>query len=215
MKRLQLGKGRAVWLNYKAWALTSDQEFSYRGLAEYDYRMLWVGRAVLWAASREGDVSVTSVLGENAAINRSEPVRLPPISLDQQGRQPYPGQGRPGAAPRLRRMEEGPWRRRRDARRPASRPAVPLNLPRLRAGDYFLDAVVRSARGVEACGRRVVRGHQRLRRRSGRDRPALRRARRDHHRQRPLRGTRRRTASSALQFRDSYDRVLAQQTCRP
>ena len=73
----RLGKGRGVWLNYGAHALTPFHEFSWRGVAEYDYWMLLVGRAALWAASREGDISIDSVLGDEGAVVERETSPFP------------------------------------------------------------------------------------------------------------------------------------------
>jgi len=54
----RLADGRGVWLNYSTPSLVVNEQYSVRGAAEYDYRMLLVGRAALWAASRDGDVAV-------------------------------------------------------------------------------------------------------------------------------------------------------------
>ena len=57
----RLRGGRAAWLRYPAFALTPSGDFSWRGLTDYEYRMLLVGRAALWAAGREGAVAITAI----------------------------------------------------------------------------------------------------------------------------------------------------------
>jgi hypothetical protein len=146
LRAYRLGAGRGVWLDYPAYALTPRGEFSYKALAEYDYRLLWVVRCLLWAASREGAVSVCfrpRVQGGPVPqrpswvieLGRSEavPARL---HVDVTVR-------RRGDGWVLALDEESVWVY-------TDRPgALPVNLPPLRAGAYVLDAVVRSRRGVE------------------------------------------------------------------
>lgn len=165
----RLGKGRGVWLNYPAWALTPYREFSWRGLAEYDYRMLWVGRAVLWAAGREGEVSVMIHFPEGEAGPKSPTSGTPPprltshvsritnpsptaeITLLSQAAQPLPVR----VVLELRRASDG-WKQSLGRATATLTPGQPtrmsIKLPRLRADSYFVDAVVVSSRGVEAFG---------------------------------------------------------------
>ena len=55
-----LGKGRGVHVTYPASAIGPRLSFSFRALTEYDYWMLVLGRAVLWASGRRPEVSVGS-----------------------------------------------------------------------------------------------------------------------------------------------------------
>ncbi len=148
----RLADGRGVWLNYSTRALVPNRQYSVRAAAEYDYRMLLVGRAALWATSRDGDVAVDDVFGD-------EPLVISRLDADASGEI---GISNPSAEPvtatvelELRRAADGvasdlgelpvtlvPGQ--------ATRLSVPI--PRLRAGDYLVDAVVRSERGVEAFG---------------------------------------------------------------
>ena len=53
-----LGKGRGVFVNYYTLALSAHDSFSREGLREYDYQMMRLGRALHWAAQREGRVAI-------------------------------------------------------------------------------------------------------------------------------------------------------------
>jgi len=147
----RLKAGRGVWLKYDAHAITPRHEFSFRALAEYDYWTLLVGRAMLWAASREGEVSVTSVLGgqplrlDRAAAGAGE------VSLSSEAAGPLDTT----VTLELRRACDGVKRSLGAAKAtltPGQPARVPVSVPRLRAGDYFVDAVAKSKRGVEAFG---------------------------------------------------------------
>jgi hypothetical protein len=148
----RLGKGRGVWLNYGASALVPAPEFGWRGLTDLDYWMLLVGRAALWAASREGEVSVTSVLGDKPlAVKQADAKTAAEVAVSSNAAKPIQAT----VALDLRRASDGlktklPERKATLTAGQASR--LPVELPRLRAGDYFLDVVVKSKRGVEACG---------------------------------------------------------------
>lgn len=147
----QLRAGRAAWLRYPAFALTQGETFSWRGLADYEYRMLLVGRAALWAAGREGSVAITAI-GEVGPITvRRGDAGAAAITLATTGDQ---------AATVTLSLA---------LRRPIDRATVMLPeqtvtvaadrgatvfvpLPTLRAGEYYLDVIARSGRGVEAAG---------------------------------------------------------------
>ena len=61
-KTYKLGRGKGVWINYRAYALTRDLEYSRNRFFEYDYQMMQVGRAIQWAAGKTPrvELSVTS-----------------------------------------------------------------------------------------------------------------------------------------------------------
>jgi len=151
MKAYRLGQGRGVWLNYETQSLTPRHEFSYAALADYDYWMLWVGRAALWAAGREGDLALTFFGGQPLEIEQTQTKPQGEILLTNRGDEPAAVK----ISFELRRAGDG-QKTSLDEKAltvPAGR-AVPVTvtLPRLRAGEYFLDAVVRSERGVEVSG---------------------------------------------------------------
>lgn len=143
----RLGAGRGVRLGYESWALTPRAEFSYAALAEYDYRMLWVARCVLWAAGREGTVSVAF-----RARAEGGPVPPPPSWVVEIGRTAT-APARLHADINVRRRSDG-WVLALDEESVSVDPdrpgALPVTMPRLRAGAYVIDAIVRSRRGVEA-----------------------------------------------------------------
>ena len=147
----RMGKGRGVWLNYGAPSLTPYHEFSFQRLAQYDYWMLLVGRAALWAASRDGVISM--------AIAGTQPVRLRRSDAGPSGEVVLLVKASRPLAVRLemelRRACDG-WKKGLDAAEATLVPGQPARfsvaIPRLRAGEYFLDAVVRSQRGVESFG---------------------------------------------------------------
>jgi hypothetical protein len=149
----QLGKGRGVWLNYGAHALTPSHPFTWRGLTEYDYWMLLVGRAALWAASREGTVSVASVLApEGARASRGEETAGEVVLNAERPMEAT-------VALDLRRADDGLVINlgETEVALTTDEPArIPVPLPRVRTGDYFVDAVVRSGQGVEAFGAGLV-----------------------------------------------------------
>ena len=148
----RLREGRAAWLNYNAWTLVPTAPFSWRGLNEYDYRMMVVGRAVLWAARRDGDVSVVSALGaKEGPVTRTQAGLEDAVTLANRGTKPVQAK----VALEVRRASDG-WRQDLGqstvAVQPGQEAKVSYRLPRLRADDYFVDAVVTSSRGVEAFG---------------------------------------------------------------
>ncbi|MGO8752658.1 MAG: beta-galactosidase trimerization domain-containing protein [Thermoguttaceae bacterium] len=147
----RMGRGRGVWLNYNTPSLTPYQEFSWRGLAEYDYRMLLIGRAAIWAAAREGEVSMTTTGSQPLRSSRSQAGGSWEVVLLSKAFQPLKVQ----VALELRRACDG-WTKGLGTPETILTPGqpvrVPVPLPHLRAGDYFIDALVRSQRGIEACG---------------------------------------------------------------
>jgi hypothetical protein len=206
----RMGKGRGVWLNYGAHALTPYYEFTWRRLAEYDYRMLAVVRAVLWAASREGPISI-AVAGKPAGrVARGQPGPGVTFTLLSKAAEPLPVQVLIG----LRRAGDGQVSNQGTvaATLEPGRPSpVPIRLPRLRAGDYFVDAVVRGARGVEAFGACAVTVHGDF----GVERVQLNRDFAERGEtvggSAVLRGTPPPGSVLRIRWRDSYNRVLRQQ----
>jgi len=148
----RLGEGRGAWLKYSTQSLTPRPTFSWRALHEYDYRMLLVGRAALWAASREGSVSVDGVFGdEPLTLSRSGVRNAGEIAISSQLQRPVEAR----VELELRRACDGLKTSLGEVPvtlAPGEATRLPVALPRVRAGDYFVDAVVRSKRGVEAFG---------------------------------------------------------------
>lgn len=150
----RLRDGRAAWLRYPAFALTPNIEFSWRGLIDYDYRMLWVGRAALWAAGRNSGVRMAGVGGDEPAELGREGGQIAvelagsggatiPVTVDLTLRRP-----RDGAVVKLPEARaEVP---------PEGTVSLPVTIPKLRADEYYLDAVVRGKDGVVACGAGIV-----------------------------------------------------------
>jgi beta-galactosidase len=146
-----LGKGRGVWLNYSTGAMAPRYDFSYRARSEYDYWMLWVGRSALWAVGREPEVQV-ALPASPGQLRLPRTAAPAPVEVELTSRA---AQALPVTMDvELRRVGD-------DFTRKLSVPGATLaagqahklsvSLPKLRAGDYFLDLVVRSRRGVEAC----------------------------------------------------------------
>ncbi|MCX7598138.1 MAG: beta-galactosidase [Armatimonadetes bacterium] len=151
VKAYRLGQGRGVWLNYNTQSLTPWREFSYAALADYDYWMLWIGRAALWAAGREGDLGLTFFGGQPLEVSQAQSGQRAEVSLSNRGN----AAAAVKVAFELQRAGDGQKTSLGEAAVtvPAGQSAtVPVVLPRLRAGEYFLDAVVRSGRGVEVSG---------------------------------------------------------------
>lgn len=145
-----LGKGRGVWLKYGAFALTPNKPFTWRGLIDYDYRMLLLGRAAVWAAGKASPITITSVLGpEPLTAPRADAVRGE-ITLSTSG-----AETSVTADLSIRRPIDGATVELGEVAtnvKPGAPTAIAVDLPTLRAGEYYLDAVVKSARGVEAFG---------------------------------------------------------------
>ena len=146
MRAYRLGKGRGVWMRYSAWALTPRQQFSWAGLALYDYRMLWVGRAVLWAAGKttRSTVSFESTPGAHGVpelVLTVSSAATAPLALN--------------GAIELRRIADG-WTEQLGAYRATVHQGQPYRhqvvLPTLRAGRYMVDTIAQSADGVEVSG---------------------------------------------------------------
>jgi Beta-galactosidase trimerisation domain/Beta-galactosidase len=210
----RLGKGRGVWLNYAAHALTPFRPFSRPGVAEYDYWMLLIGRAALWAASREGEVSVASVLGNQAAKVSRGAASPGEVVLKSSAAQPLEAK----VGLELCRVEDGertPLAETSVTLPPGQDARVAVRLPRLRAGGYFVDAVVRSARGTEAFGAGAVTvesdfgvAEVRL------DRTFIEQGETIYGTV-LLRGAPPADGLVRVRLRDSYDRVLNQQDAKP
>jgi len=151
-----LGKGRGVALRYSAFALAPYLKFSYPALSEYDYWMMLVGRAVLWAAGREPTVQVQ--------VNGGKPLTTTIAGLAKAEVQVTV------SAAKKERLRIHAELCRHDGQRTLLAPpssvvpepgkpatfAVPLP-PGLRADRYYLDVVLRSGEGVEAFGAGAVR----------------------------------------------------------
>jgi hypothetical protein len=146
----RLGKGRGVWLNYATQALVPTQAYSRRALAEFDYRMLVVGRAALWAAGRTCPLQVT--------FNTPNPRPWRPGKLAPAAQLTVTNTA--GTAldcvldAELCRLDDG-RRTKLGLFRTRLAPGAPqdlsLPLPSLRAGDYILDVVARDASGTVGC----------------------------------------------------------------
>jgi len=206
----RMGKGRGVWLKYDARALAPYRDFTWRGLAEYDYLVLAIGRAALWTASRDGDVSVAAPGNQPVQVNRSGPQGSQEFTLSSRASQPLKVQ----VALELRRAADG-WKQGLGTPEVTVAPGQPARvavaLPRLRAGNYFIDAVVRSQRGVEAFGAAAlaIQGD------FGVDKvevsPDFVERGESVAGKAVLRGAPPAGAVLRIRFRDSYDRVLRQQ----
>ncbi len=147
----RLRDGRAAWLKYPAFALTPNTEFSWRGLVDYDYWMLRIGRALWWVAGKTGPLEATVLDGQPAHVQvgdtaAREVARLTnggpqdlPVTVDLTIRRPLDGATvkLPEVAVTLKAGQPTP---------------VSCALPRLRADEYYLDLIVKSRRGVETCG---------------------------------------------------------------
>ena len=150
----KLGQGRGVWLNYQPQALTPFRPFTWRNLAEYDYRMLPIGRAALWAAGKESAATVTTIISDEAVLLGRENKNLP-------GDVVIAGTKAMSATVllNLRRADDGfdtDLGKQAIELKGNDTAVVPLILPRLRAGDYYLSAIVKSKRGVEASGAKLL-----------------------------------------------------------
>ncbi len=147
----RMKQGRGVWLRYNANTLTPSHPFTWRGLAEYDYWMLLVGRAALWAAARDSEITVAGVMGGKPALLNQTAAARAEITLGSKAVKPT----RATAALELRRADDGVTTSLGETTTmvaPGKGTVVAANLPRLRAGDYFVDAIVRTDRGVEGFG---------------------------------------------------------------
>lgn len=148
----RLRGGRAAWLRYPAFALTPSGDFSWRGLTDYEYRMLLVGRAALWAAGREGAVAITAI-GDVGPITVRREDQAPTARVTLATTDDRPANVT--LAPALRRPIDGatfPLPEQTVAVAADRGATVAVPLPTLRAGEYYLDVIARSDRGVEACG---------------------------------------------------------------
>lgn len=147
----RLGLGRGVWLNYGTTSLTPVAEPSWEQLAAYDYWQMLVGRAALWAAGREGEVAVPTVMAGTPATRAGAAPGMAELVLSSSSRE---SRG-VSVALELRRASDG-------CRTPLGTVSVVLParretkvqvpLPRLAAGRYYVDAVVRDRRGGLAFG---------------------------------------------------------------
>ena len=150
----RLGKGRGLWVNYPGGphALTPKMTFSFPALTEYEYWQLFIGRAILWAAGREGEVLLTEILGEGLTFDRSQlPSDWLPVRVQNLGPQAL----RLQLHFTLRRAHDG-WTKRLPPAEVTVQPGQTrtpgLRLPVLRTGQYYLDVLACSERGVEAFG---------------------------------------------------------------
>ena len=149
-----LGKGRGVRLRYRAHTLTPYLSFRFRALTEYDYWMMFFGRALLWAASQEPRVAV-----QVCSTTQQVPYSVLPggriaCRLKNEGDEPQD-------------LQISIALRRGDGHRytfpprivslaPGSSMSIPVRLPRVRADNYFVDIQAYSDRGTEAFGAGAV-----------------------------------------------------------
>lgn len=149
----KLGRGRAVWLNYPAWALTRNYSYSPEGFNEYDYQLMQVGKAILWAAKREPRVTVSA-----ATVKRADGVVEPlftiashvknlRVTCEVEWRRISDNQ----------RFKAAPWRGTLNVKPQTHRFAFPLankgdGFPATLAGKYIADIKIKSAAGDEAFG---------------------------------------------------------------
>ena len=111
--------------------------------------MLLVGRAALWAAGLEGDVQFGAILGNKQAHMPLLGGKAGDVIID-------PSANVEGTLSlQLVRAEDGLVVKLGESPAHLAKGApttMPVSVPRLRAGDYYLNALIRSQRGVEACG---------------------------------------------------------------
>ncbi|MBI2298846.1 MAG: beta-galactosidase trimerization domain-containing protein [Armatimonadetes bacterium] len=147
----KLRDGRAAWLRYAPWGLTPSREFSWRGLTDYDYWMLLVGRTALWAAGKQSRVQLTSVLGNQPLEVKRDAKAAAEVVLSSAEREPVPVT----VSLALRRAADGlrtPLPEQTAAPAIGKPATLTVPLPKLRADEYYLDVVARSKAGAEACG---------------------------------------------------------------
>lgn len=150
----KLGKGRGVWIKSGAFALTPGTGFTYRGLTEYEYWMLAIGKAALWATGKEGPVAVKTILSDGDVRIGREDKSLPgDVVLTSTQAMPVTVQTT------LRRADDGltyDLAKLNVALKANEVAPLPVILPRLRAGDYYLDVIVKSKRGVETAAAKLI-----------------------------------------------------------
>ena len=209
----KLREGRAVWLNYPAHALSPSRPFTWRNLAEYDYRMLPIGRAALWAAGKDGAVAVKTILSDDTVLIGREDKALPGDVVIS-GTQAMSGT----VLLSLRRADDGldmDLGKQAIEVKANGTAVVPVILPRLRAGDYYLSAIVKSKQGVEAAGAKLltiespfgvagVTTDSDFVERGDKISGVV-----------SVRGVLPKSARLVVRFRDSYNRILSQQEIMP
>ncbi len=205
----RLKAGRGVWLQYNANSLTPAHDYSPREAAAYDYWMLLVGRAVLWAASREGEVALSVLADQPLHLNRAGAAGGE-VTLTSA----LPQATEATVSLELRRAADGLKKSLGEAKvalAPGQASRVPVALPRVRAGDYFVDAVVKSKRGTEAFGAGTLTVDSDFGVNEVTVTPGFVEAGESVSGKVTLRGTPPAQSVLRLRFRDSYDRVLKQQ----
>ncbi len=143
-----LGNGRGVHLRYPAFALGPNLAFRYRGLVEYDYWMMLVGKVPTWAAGREPALIVRSPftsLDRGALTQTAVQVELEALAAVPKAK----------AVLRLRRADGKTWDL--GKRTVQLRAGEMLRIdcptpPESRADEYFVDVVVRTPRKVIGSG---------------------------------------------------------------
>jgi beta-galactosidase len=147
-----LGEGRGVRLNYSTRSIVAAQGFSRREMNVYDYRMLLIGRAALWAAGRDGAITVDEMFDdEPLVINWADGGATGEMSLSSGAAEAIEAT----VALELRRVADGmktSLGEQTVTLQPGQTTRMRVGLPQYRAGDYLVDAIVKSKRGVEAFG---------------------------------------------------------------
>ena len=207
----RLGKGRGVWLNYRAHGLGPYHGFSWRGLMEYDYWMALIGRAALWAAGKETGVQVSAINGdETATISREAEDNAVEITVSSESDRP----ATVTVHAALRRAADGretDLGERQVTLQPGEPSQMRFDVPSLRAGDYFVNVTVRDQRGIEAFGAGTVTVVSEFGVESVEvDRPFVERGQ-SIVATALLRGTPPEGGALVMRLRDSYDRVVKQQ----
>jgi hypothetical protein len=135
----RLKKGRGVSLSYGAWTLTPHTQFSFRAQVNYDYWMMLVGRAVLWAAGKDSDITLAGSQETRGGLTLAVEKSSGRLRLD------------------LSLCRSDGWRMELPASETSIAPGAPARvevaLPKnLRADRYYLDVIGRSDKGVETFG---------------------------------------------------------------
>ncbi len=147
-----LADGRGAWLKYGTDSLTPRPGYSMESAAAYDYWMMMIGRAALWAAGRESDVLIDGVFGDEMLtvdVAAEQPTGEVTITNTSDGAVTA------DVAFEARRKSDG-----EKIDLPAAEvelaagqtETVTVQIPGLQAGEYFVDAVARADGNVLAFG---------------------------------------------------------------
>ena len=146
IRAYKIGEGRGVHVGYpntgQMNALVPMLPHSDTAQVEYDHWMAWIGKAILWAAGKESDLNLAFSPEDPVFRQDAQPANLIKVDLVRRERVAAPLKVRPRIVSRYSDVWDLP-----ELTVEPGADSCSVSLPRLPAGDYFLDVTCATDRG--------------------------------------------------------------------